>query len=231
MSHGLPYTWVATIADVLDVMAASARSALSVSASGSTSAKTGEHLSHAMLDVVATYEKGDVITSPARSSARNASCNAIVPLLTNRQCFTPRYSARRCSSSTTSGPAFVRWFRAHTPSSSATYSSSGGSVGRLTAIGFGATFIAPGSVVGFDGALTTPPSGSGAGVARTLRRPAADGTRGTSARATADAPVIPAARGTRRGSRAGRPAVADRSGRAASTPGRPIAHRAGPLAA
>ena len=58
-------------------------SASIVKLSGSISTNTGLQRCHKMLLVVATYENGVVIISPSFiSSAANANCNAIVPLVT-----------------------------------------------------------------------------------------------------------------------------------------------------
>ena len=89
-SQGTPKTWVAKIAVVFSVMAASILEGSRLNDLGSISTKTGVHPSQAKLDVVATYEKGVVITSPSTLRARKATCMAIVPLLTTAQSRVPK---------------------------------------------------------------------------------------------------------------------------------------------
>src|SRR5690242_7371649 len=81
--HGNPKTWTAMIALVAGVIAASILEASMQNVSGSISTNIGVQRSHKIAVVVATYEKGVVIISPSViSSARSASCSAIVPLPT-----------------------------------------------------------------------------------------------------------------------------------------------------
>src|SRR5699024_11539314 len=82
-SQGFPYTWVARMASVLGVMAASILSGSIFNESLSISAKIGVQPSQTILLVVATKEKGVVIISPERFSALIAICKATVPLVTN----------------------------------------------------------------------------------------------------------------------------------------------------
>src|SRR3989344_4134012 len=78
-----------------------------VKVSGSISAKIGLQFSHTKLDVVATYEKGVVMTSFFNPKALMAIWRAIVPFETKNKYLTPRYFLSLSSNSFTNGPWFV----------------------------------------------------------------------------------------------------------------------------
>src|SRR5690625_3768489 len=94
------------------------------------STKTGVHPSQTIEEVVATKEKGVVMSSPFKSNALIVICNATVPLVTKRRFSTPRWVFNFSSSSLASGPILVSQLDSHILSKYCLYSSKGGKIGR-----------------------------------------------------------------------------------------------------
>src|SRR5690554_380547 len=135
-SQGLPNTWVAKMAEVFSVMAASILAGSIFKDCLSISTNTGVQPSQTMLLVVATNENGVVMISPFSSKALIVICKATVPLVTKSRCFTLRCSLSFISSSLAKGPILVSHCLFQMPVRYFSYSSWGGRKGLVTGIIF-----------------------------------------------------------------------------------------------
>ena len=133
-SQGLPYTWVAKIAEVFLVIEASIFVASIFNESLFISTKTGEQFSQTIELVVATNEKGVVIISPFKSNAFIAICSAIVPFVKKSKFCTFKCFLSFSSNSLAKGPIFVSHPVSHILEIKASYSSFGGKNGFVTGI-------------------------------------------------------------------------------------------------
>ena len=100
-SHGVPYVWVARIAEVLTPIARAAASGERVCVASSMSANVGCRPFHATACAVAANVKEGTTTPPDNPDARRVSMSPDVHEDTATQWRTPRYSAARSSSSRT----------------------------------------------------------------------------------------------------------------------------------